>query len=217
MSSFLCRVSRPAASAVILVGLFCAALPALASADGIGMLKSYLRGLNSLSADFRQITITADGGQTFESTGTFYLLRPNRFRWDYDAPATQQIIADGRRIYLHDQELGQVTHRSQKAVLDGTPAQLLASDQPVEDHFQLSKVDRGDERTWVELVPKTADTDVARLHIAFAGDRLDTLVMEDRFGQLTRFAFTNLKRNPTLQYDMFRFERPAGVDFLQID
>lgn len=217
MSSHPYRASRPIARLLIALGLFCAVLPALASADGIGTLKSYLRGLNSLSADFRQITITADGGQTFESTGTFYLLRPNRFRWDYDAPSTQQIIADGRRIYLYDQELAQVTHRSQKAVLDGTPAQLLASDQPVEDHFRLSNVDRGDQRTWVELVPKTADTDVARLHIAFVGDRLDTLVMEDRFGQLTRFAFTNLKRNPQLQYDMFRFQRPAGADFLQID
>lgn len=190
---------------------------ATVQADGIETLKRYLTGLNSLSADFRQITITADGGQTFESSGTFYLLRPNRFRWDYQRPSAQQIIADGRRIYLYDQELNQVSHRGQKQVLDGTPAQLLASDQPVEDYFRLSNVDRGDERTWVELVPKTADTDVARLHIAFIGRELDTLVMEDRFGQLTRFAFSNLKRNPSLDYAMFRFDRPAGADLLQID
>ena len=98
-----------------------------------------------------------------------------------------------------------------------TPAQLLASDQPVEDYFRLTNVERGDQRTWVELVPKTADTDVARLHIAFLGRELDTLVMEDRFGQLTRFAFSNLKRNPQLDYALFRFDRPAGADFLQID
>lgn len=190
---------------------------ASAQADGIETLKRYLSGLNSLSADFRQITITADGGQTFESTGTFHLLRPNRFRWDYQTPSAQQIVADGRRVYLYDKELNQVSHRGQKQILDGTPAQLLASDQPVEDYFRLTNVDRGDERTWVELVPKAAGTDVARLHIAFIGRELDTLVMEDRFGQLTRFAFSNLQRNPKLDYAMFRFDSPAGADFLQID
>jgi outer membrane lipoprotein carrier protein len=190
---------------------------AAARADGIAELKDYLSGLNALSADFRQITITADGGQTLESTGTFYLLRPNRFRWDYETPSDQQIIADGKRIYVHDKELEQVTHRSQKAVLDGTPAQLLASDQPVDEYFRLSNLDRGDGRTWVELIPKTADTEVAKLQIGFRRGELDTLLMEDRFGQLTRFIFTGLKRNPKLQYSMFRFKRPARGDFLQID
>lgn len=193
-------------------------MPAAAvRADGIAELKDYLRGLNALSAEFRQITITVDGGQALESTGTFYLLRPNRFRWDYETPSEQQIIADGSRIYVHDKELEQVTHRSQKAILDGTPAQLLASDKPVEDYFRLRNIDRGDERTWVELIPKTSDTDVTKLQIGFKRGELDTLLMEDRFGQLTRFIFTDLKRNPQLQYSMFRFERPTRGDFLQID
>ncbi|MBK5938890.1 outer membrane lipoprotein chaperone LolA [Halochromatium roseum] len=188
-----------------------------AVADGINELKDYLRGLNSLSADFRQITISADGGQMIESTGTFYLLRPNRFRWDYETPTDQQILADGSRIYVHDKDLNQVTHSSQKKILDGTPAQLLASEQPVEDYFKLSNLDEGDGRTWVELVPKTEDTEVVKLRIAFTDGQLDNLLMEDRFGQLTRFIFTNLKRNPQLDYAMFRFERPAGSDFLQVD
>lgn len=185
--------------------------------DGIAELKDYLRGLNSLSADFRQITVTSDGGQMLESAGTFYLLRPNRFRWDYQTPTEQEIVADGRRIYVHDKELEQVTHSSQKKILDGTPAQLLASEQPVDDYFELSNLNENDGRTWVELIPKTEDTEVAKLRIAFINEELDTLLMEDRFGQLTRFIFTNLKRNPQLDYEMFRFKRPEGSDFLQVD
>jgi outer membrane lipoprotein carrier protein len=201
-----------------IVALTCLLLTAPAAfADGIAELKDYLRGLNSLSADFRQITLSADGGQMLESTGTFYLLRPDRFRWDYDSPTEQQIVADGRRIYVHDKELAQVTHSSQKKILDGTPAQLLASEQPVEEYFTLRNLDEGDDRTWVELIPKTEDTEVAKLRIAFRDDRLDTLLMEDRFGQLTRFIFTDLERNPQLDYAMFRFEQPTGSDFLQID
>lgn len=191
--------------------------PAAVSAGGIAELKDYLSGLNSLSSDFRQITVTADEGEMLESSGRFYLLRPNRFRWDYEQPSPQQIIADGRRIYLYDPGLEQVTQRSQKQALDGTPAQLLASEAPVEEYFELENLDQGDHRTWVELRPKTENTDVVRLRIAFVDGRLDTLLMEDRFGQLTRFIFSDLERNPQLDYAMFRFQRPAGSDFLQVD
>jgi outer membrane lipoprotein carrier protein len=55
------------------------------------------------------------------------------------------------------------------------------------------------------------------LQIGFVDGELDTLLMEDRFGQLTRFIFTDVDRNPKLQYSMFRFERPRGADFLAID
>jgi outer membrane lipoprotein carrier protein len=187
------------------------------AADGVAMVKDYLRGLNSLQADFRQITLAADGGEMIESGGTFYLLRPNRFRWDYETPSEQLIVADGKRIYVYDKELAQVSHRSQKAILDGTPAQLLASNEPPEKYFTMRNIDRDDGRVWAELVPKTAETEVEKLQIGFLDGELDTLVMEDRFGQLTRFIFTDLDRNPQLQYDMFRFDRPAGADFLKID
>jgi len=190
--------------------------PALA-ADGVELVKDYLRGLNSLKADFRQITLAADGDTMIESRGVFYLLRPNRFRWDYEAPSEQLIVADGKRIYSYDKELAQVSHRSQKAILDGTPAQLLASNEPPEKYFTLRNIARGDGRVWAELIPKTAETEVEKLQIGFADGELDTLIMEDRFGQLTRFIFTKLDRNPQLQYEFFRFERPPGADFLKVD
>jgi outer membrane lipoprotein carrier protein len=186
-------------------------------ADGVSAVTDYLRGLNSLQADFRQITIPSDGGAELDANGTFYLLRPNRFLWEYEAPSDQIIVADGKRIYMHDTELNQVTHRSQKKILDGTPAQLLASREPPEKYFRISNLDRDDHRTWAELIPKTEDTDVVKLQIGFVDGELDTLLMEDRFGQLTRFIFTDVDRNPKLQYSMFRFERPRGADFLAID
>jgi outer membrane lipoprotein carrier protein len=192
--------------------------PATAAAnDGVEEVSGYLQGLNALQADFRQITIPPDGGAAMEARGTFYLLRPNRFLWEYENPSDQRIVADGKRIYVHDKELNQVTHRSQSKVLDGTPAQLLASREPPEKYFQINNLDRGDHRTWAELIPKTQDTDVAKLQIGFVDGELDTLLMEDRFGQLTRFIFTDVDRNPQLQYAMFRFERPAGADFLRVD
>lgn len=190
--------------------------PAFA-ATGAERLESYLRGLTSLSSRFQQITLSADGGRMVESSGTLYLQRPGKFRWEYDSPVKQVIIADGKRVWLHDLELNQISHQSQGKALNGTPAQLLAADEPIDRHFEVLPWDGGDEREWVELQPRARDTQVVRIRIGFIGDRLDTLLMEDSFSQLTRFTFTATERNRTLASDLFRFEESTGGDFLQID
>jgi outer membrane lipoprotein carrier protein len=193
-------------------------LPGSAGATaGAERLKDYLTGLRSLSSRFEQITISADGGRMVESRGTLYIKRPGKFRWEYDSPVKQIIVADGKRVWLHDLELDQVSHQSERKALKGTPAQLLTTDEPLERHFKISPWSNGDEREWVELQPKEKDTQVVRIRIGFIGKRLDTLLMEDSFGQLSRFTFTGTKRNPILNNDMFRFHQPTGGDFLQID
>ena len=34
----------------------------------------------------------------------------------------------------------------------------------------------------------------------------------DNFGQITRFRFTQIQRNPGLDPELFRFEPPSGID-----
>jgi outer membrane lipoprotein carrier protein len=190
-------------------------LPAGALADGAERLERYLDGLRTLRSDFNQTTLSADGGRMVESEGVLYLKRPGKFRWEYETPTQQIIVADGKRVWLHDQELDQISHRSQGAALSGTPAQLLANEEPIERHFEVAPWDAGDEREWVELRPRSEDTQVVKIRIGFSADRLDTLLMEDSFGQLTRFDFTGTTRNPSLDDDLFRIEESTGGDFLE--
>jgi outer membrane lipoprotein carrier protein len=187
------------------------------AATGAERLEDYLRGLRTLSARFDQTTLSADGGRMAKSAGKLYLKRPGKFRWEYDGPVKQIIVADGKRVWLHDLELDQVSHQGQRKALSGTPAQLLAAEEPVDRHFKVFPWDGGDEREWVELQPRKADTQVVRIRIGFIGNRLDTLLMEDSFGQLTRISFSGAKRNPSLKDDLFRIDESTGGDFLQID
>jgi outer membrane lipoprotein carrier protein len=205
------------ALAILAGGLIALAVasPVAAAAGGAERLDAYLKGLDSLSAEFRQITLAADGGRMVEATGTLYLKRPGRFRWEYNAPMEQVIVADGKRVWLHDIELDQVSHQSQDNALAGTPAQLLASDDPVERHFTVQPWDAGDQRDWVELLPKAGSGDIVKIRIGFSGSELDTLLMEDAFGQLTRLSFTSTKRNPSLRDDLFKLKKSVGGDFLQ--
>ncbi|NCC27371.1 MAG: outer membrane lipoprotein carrier protein LolA [Gammaproteobacteria bacterium] len=187
------------------------------AAEGAKRVNDYLAGLGSLRADFEQFTFNAERTRMMESRGTLYLQRPGRFRWEYSTPNRQVIIADGNRVYLHDLELKQVSHQSQNRALSGTPALLLADGGPIEKHFEASPIDSTDGRTWVELVPKAQDTDVVRIELGFGKENLESLIMEDSFGQTTRLNFTGTERNAKLSPNLFKMEQGAMDDFLSFD
>jgi outer membrane lipoprotein carrier protein len=198
-------------SAVLCVGMNSAV------AAETNLVDRYLSDLNTLTADFVQYTFNADRSQMLEAQGTLYLQRPGRFRWEYASPTAQVIIADGKRVYLHDLDLQQVSHQEQNEALRGTPALLLANREPIATHFDFKTIDSTDGRDWVQLTPKDAETDVVRIELGFGKDTLDSLIMLDSFGQETRLNFTNARRNTTLKAELFKIDQRAVDDFLQMD
>ncbi len=188
-----------------------------ASAAEPNLVERYLADLNTLVADFEQYTFNADRSQMLEARGTFYLQRPGRFRWEYASPTAQMIIADGKRVYVHDLDLQQISHQEQNEALRGTPALLLANREPIATHFEIKAIASTDGRDWVQLTPKDTDTDVVRIELGFGADTLDSLIMQDSFGQETRLNFTNARRNTTLKAELFKIEQRAVDDFFQMD
>jgi len=178
------------------------------------LLQNYLRDLSTLKADFQQVIEIPDEGSISLTHGTFYLKRPGRLRWEYAEPNKQLIVADGRRIWLYDYELEQISHRSQSAALDGTPAQLLSDSGPLEQHFEI--IPRGEEDgiEWVELRPNDKEAQFISIRIGFLDDQMQRLEMSDTFGQVTRFIFSNILRNPKLNPELFVFKPPSGIDLI---
>jgi outer membrane lipoprotein carrier protein len=219
------RLANPVQSSRLRVVAFALLLPLILlsgiatanAAEGAQRVNNYLAGLGSLRAEFEQFTFNAERTRMMESRGTLYLQRPGRFRWEYSSPNRQVIIADGSRVYLHDLELKQVSHQSQNRALSGTPALLLADGGPIETHFEASPIESTDGRTWVELIPKAQDTDVVRIELGFGKDNLESLIMEDSFGQTTRLNFTGAERNAKLSPDLFKMDQGAMDDFLSFD
>ncbi len=61
---------------------------------------AYFTNLSTMVADFTQV-----GGDGRRQGGTLYLQRPGRVRFEYDPPATLQVIADGRSVAVRDRKL----------------------------------------------------------------------------------------------------------------
>lgn len=209
-------MSRPLALGVFV--LFCLACPALVVAEsGAERVNAYLDDLESLTARFEQFTFNAELSRLSESSGVFWVSRPGRFRWEYERPQRQVIIADGKRVYVHDLELDQVTHQSQDKALAGTPALLLTEPGPIERHFEATPIESSDGRDWVELIPRAGESDVTRIELGFGPEGLESLIMEDSFGQMTRLNFSAIKRNEALDAGLFTVDRSSLDAFISLD
>ena len=68
------------------------------AADSIARVDAYLAKLSTLTADFVQVVQDKQGQVTERASGTLSISRPNRFRWDYQQPYAQTIVADGRKL-----------------------------------------------------------------------------------------------------------------------
>ncbi len=204
------RARLAAAAALLLLSHAAAAGTARARLD------AFLHGLDALQAEFRQVLLDDKGEPADESTGTVYLSRPGRFRWDYRAPFPQLIVADGRQVWLYEPDLSQVTVRPQGTALDSTPAALLASDRPVEESFEIAELPgRDDGRDWLALTPRDAGATFEGIRVAFGADGLAAMELTDSFGQVTRLEFSRMMRNPDLDPALFEFAPPDGVDVIR--
>lgn len=188
--------------------------PIAAKADAVGALRDFVREVQSGRASFSQAVTGADGARKKPSSGTFEFLRPNRFRFDYAKPYEQLIVSDGAKVWLHDQDLNQVTVRPYDQALGSTPAALLAGGS-IERDFTLSNQPDEAGLQWVLAEPKNAEGSIRKVRVAFKGKELAAFEITDAFGQRSRLDFSRVETNPAIPATRFRFVPPAGADVLQ--
>jgi len=197
------------------LGLFMIANSGLASEK---MLRAFFTEVKTLRATFSQ-KVTDESGMTLDSTsGTFYLSRPGRFRWDYnsfdpDVPQGQQIISDGKLITFYEPDLETATQRSFLDAVEQVPTMvLMQSGGDLDRHFRINDFGLTDGLSWVALKPRDEEAGYRELMIAFSASQLNTIVLTDGLGNETRLTLNNVRSNPKIDAKVFRFDAPAGVD-----
>lgn len=199
----------------ILISLLFAALPTTqALADAKASLDAFMTGTKSLKARFSQTVFDKNGRKTQEASGNLFFSRPGKFRWVYQKPYSQLIVGDGRKLWIHDEDLDQVTVRKLDSALGDSPAALLAGDNDIAKLFNLKEAGVKDGLEWLEATPKNKEGSFEKVRMGFKGDDLQAMEMTDSFGQTTLLRFSNMERNPALGASLFRFTPPKGVDIL---
>lgn len=184
------------------------------AADGAALLDRFLDEVDTLEASFEQHLWTADERLIESASGSFALRRPNEFRWIYETPYEQQIVADAKNIWIYDVELEQVTVTTMDEAVASTPAMLLSGDRAVREGFEVVETFVRDGLDWVRLAPQLAGTDFKSVLIGFSGREPRRLELVDGLMQVTRIEFSDIALNPRIPDDAFEFDVPDGADVI---
>ena len=206
--------------------LFAIVLIALSSmntwAGGLESLEKFVKTVKTGRADFTQVvSAPAKAGQAPRaktSSGTFTFARPNRFKFVYQKPFAQSIVADGQTLWLYDVDLNQVTARKQAAVLGATPAALIAAApdlQALQADFTLRAEPDQDALEWVLATPKAKDSSLQSVRVGLRDGALVVLEMLDSFGQKSTMRFSAFQTNLPLDAATFQFQPPPGADLIR--
>lgn len=173
-------------------------------------LNKLLSNTKSMTASFTQTTKGASNG-TFK--GKMSVQRPNNFRWETTSPSEQLIVANGSSLWIFDKDLEQATKQSVDNQVGNTPALLLSGDpSKIDKNFKVTQP--YSTKNYYVLYPKSSDASFKSLSMSFSGGKPVMMVLNDTLGQTTSIKFSNIKLNPTINSNQFKFTPPKGVDII---
>ncbi len=216
-----CGSSPGIARTLLACGLLCLFGAAAAGAEaqegkqaGRELVERFVTDVRTMSGRFEQRLVNENDDIVESSSGAFWIMRPGRFRWAYDEPYEQLLVADGTNVWSYDVDLEQVTVRPQTEVLGNTPASLLGGSTDVLENFEVmdSSTDRG--TVWVRLRPRNGDTGFETIELGFTDGMLTRMILSDELAQTTLVALHDVEVNEEIDPAEFEFSPPEGVDLV---
>jgi outer membrane lipoprotein-sorting protein len=199
-----------AAVSMSLSGLSKSAVPpppaaALTSLDmeDLRRVASYLNGIRTMTARFSQ---SSTGGGM--ATGSLWMARPGRMRFEYDPPSPILLIADRFYVYYVDKQLAQMS----KVGLKSTPAWFLLRDPITFDDLLIKRFERGANTLTITVLEPT-EPDNGSLTMMFSSQpmalRQWTIVDQQR--KTTTVSISNAQFGVALDPGLFVYQDPFAA------
>jgi outer membrane lipoprotein-sorting protein len=168
----------------------------------IRKVETYFQSLTTAEASFLQ---TANDGT--QHTGKFYLSRPGRLRFQYDAPLTDFIVADGAFIYFYD---GQLKQQSNAPISQTLADFILRNHLKLSGDLRVTKIAKGAGLLQVTIV-QTSDPASGSLTLGFTETpkfELKKWHIRDASGAVTEIELSKLKRGVKFKSGLFNYFDP---------
>jgi len=174
--------------------------------------------MTDLKADFTQTAFNKSLNQTIPASGKVYLKKGGKLRWEYAEPTTQEIVSDGKTIWIYTPQLNQVNTGPAPEALSGPAGSFLAGLGKLREHFTVRLLNPAqpkdaDGNVVLDLTPKQPLPTLTRLILSFDpnGWQLRKAVVYDQFENTVTMQFTKLAINSGLEDKLFAFIPPKGV------
>lgn len=162
-----------------------------------------------------------------KSEGKVYIKKPGKMRWDYKKPKKQEIVLDGKTIWIYKPDEKQVLKSSfPNDPRNRTPVSFLSGVGKLKDDFEIKlhnpptpplvKGGKGGIIT-LELIPKGTKGNIEKifLEVDLKDYTIRSFSLLDIYGNKTTITFKDIKINRGLRDSIFRFKVPEGVKVIE--
>lgn len=169
-----------------------------------------------IRVDFHQTSTLKAIDITEEAYGKAWFSHPGKMKWEYVEPEANQIITDGKTVWIYrPQENQVVTGSASEFFRNGAGGSFLADITQLRKRYTITLKTLEPEYGDLFLVPvdKTPDIDSVVLKISRQSLEILKITTNNTYGDTTALTFSNAIFGP-VDPSLFTFTPPEGVDVL---
>src|SRR5262245_41957370 len=206
------------ALALLLVGLIDSAHADANLDDVVRGLEAAYSQMKDFKAEFSQSAYNKSLNQTIPAQGTVYLKKGGKLRWEYSDPTPQEIVSDGKTLWVYTPTLSQVNVGPAPEALSGPAGSFLSGLGKLREHFTVRFLNPAepkdkDGNIALDLTPKQPLPTMTRLILAVDPKSWEArrAVIYDQFENTVTMQFSKITVNTGLADKLFTFVAPKGV------
>jgi outer membrane lipoprotein carrier protein len=174
--------------------------------------------MTDLKAEFTQSALNKSLNQTIDAQGVVYLKKGGKLRWEYAEPTRQEIVSDGKTIWIYTPQLNQVNTGPAPEALSGPAGSFLSGLGKLREHFNVrflnpAQPKDADGNVVLDLTPKQPIPTMTRLILSLDPKTYDVrkAILHDQFENTVTMRFSKVAVNSGVPDKMFTFVAPKGA------
>lgn len=175
--------------------------------------------LHSLQSDFTEIYRGA--GMERTESGTLWLKKPGKMRWQYRSPREKLFLSDGKDAWFYVPGERQVRRTAVKKLDDlRSPLAFLLGKTKLEKELQALSLASdvaplAPDDVVLRGVPRSLADRVSQVLLEITPEHwIRRIIIEQVDGSVTEYRFTNQRENVVVPDQQFQFEVPDGVEVI---
>ena len=178
------------------------------------------KDVQTLRADFVQITRSKAMGDETRQRGKVQLKRPKMMRWEFTQPAGKEFVTNGETMWVWSADENQVIVSKGMASSGSGMSQLLGDLNRLGELFDVELLDNKGRPASVVLGLKPKQDSgfqSLKLRLSKKAYTVQEVIMIDAFGNEVALTFNVVKNNVEIPDTAFNFEVPEGAQILNAD
>ena len=208
-------------SHALIIALLCSSLAFAQTkvSDVAHATDEHYNHLQTFKADFTEMY--QGPGISRSESGTLWLKKPGRMRWEYRQPREKLFLSDSHNAFFYVPGERQARKTAIKNLDDiRSPLRYLLGKTKLEKELDglslapdINPLNAGD--TVLRGVPKGMKDRISSVVLEITPARqINRIVIQEVDGTTTEFRFANVEENVAVQDNLFRFTPPPGVEII---